>query len=302
MQTERLTTYELQDSVAWLGLNRPDKSNAINKGLLLELELGVRRAQEEAHVLVIFGHGPCFSAGLDLTEYRTRSAEEVYNCSRAWHTAFSLLRHGRIPAIAALHGATIGGGLELAAACHIRIADDTAFFALPEGARGIYVGGGASVHVARLLGTSRMADMMLTGRVLDAAAAEWTGLVQYVVPRGEAMSKTAELAAKVSAIAPLTILGVLHALPRIQDMSEADGLFVESLMIAFAHTGPEAAARLSEFAAKRAPKVTPPSLASTASSCRRTALGQPLPPPTGLPSTHVSLAREFMPRITDDEN
>ncbi|HVI62406.1 MAG TPA: crotonase/enoyl-CoA hydratase family protein [Bradyrhizobium sp.] len=281
MRTERLTTYELRDGVAWLGLNRPDKRNAINKGLLAELELGVRRAQDDAQALVIFGHGPCFSAGLDLTEYRTRSAEEVYHGSRAWHAAFSLLLHGRIPAIAALHGATIGGGLELAAACQIRIADDTAFFALPEGARGIYVGGGASVHVARLLGTSRMADMMLTGRVLDAAAAERTGLVQYVVPRGEAKPKAAELAAKVSAMAPLTILGVLHALPRIQDMSEADGLFVESLMIAFTHTGPEAAARLSEFTAKRAPKVTPPSLASTVSSLPADGFGTAAAAPNG---------------------
>jgi enoyl-CoA hydratase/carnithine racemase len=180
----------------------------------------------------------------------------VFHGSRAWHAAFSLLRHGPIPAIAALHGATIGGGLELASACHIRVADETAFFALPEGTRGIYVGGGASVYVARLLGASRMADMMLTGRVLDAAEAERVGLAQYLVPQGEAKSKAGEQAAKVAAMAPLTILGVLHALPRIQDMSEADGLFVESLMVALSMTGPEAAARLADFAAKRAAKVT----------------------------------------------
>jgi len=291
MRTERATTYELRDSVSWLGLNRPHKRNAINDALLAELDFGVRRAQEEARALVIFGHGPCFSAGLDLTEHRTRSAEEVYHGSRVWHAAFSLLRHGRIPAIAALHGATIGGGLELAAACHIRIADENAFFALPEGTRGIYVGGGGSEHVARLLGTSRMADMMLTGRALDAAAAERTGLVQYVVPQGEAKSKAAELAARVSTMAPLTILGVRHALPRIQDMSEADGLFVETLMIAFTHTGAEAAVRLSEFTAKRAPKVAPPSLASTVSSLPADGLGTAAAAPDG-PAVHSSLAGE----------
>jgi enoyl-CoA hydratase/carnithine racemase len=180
----------------------------------------------------------------------------VFYLSRAWHAAFSLLRSGPIPVIAVLHGAVIGGGLELAAACHIRVADETAFFALPEGTRGIYVGGGASVHVARLLGASRMADMMLTGRVLDAMAGERAGLVQYLVPQGEAKSKAGELAAKVSSMAPLTVLGVLQALPRIQDMSESDGLFVESLMTALCQTGPEAAARLTEFASKRAAKVT----------------------------------------------
>ena len=249
-------SYQLHDGVASLGLNRPQKRNAIGEALLAELKAAVLRAQEEARVLVVFGHGPCFSAGLDLTEHRTREAAQMFYLSRAWHAAFSLLRSGPIPVIAALHGAVIGGGLELAAACHIRVADETAFFALPEGTRGIYVGGGASVHVARLLGASRMADMMLTGRVLDAVAAERAGLVQYLVPQGEAKSKAGELAAKVSSMAPLTVLGVLQALPRIQDMSESDGLFVESLMTALCQTGPEAATRLTEFASKRAAKVT----------------------------------------------
>src|ERR1700704_901550 len=264
MSNEGSVTYELRDAVAWLGLNRPHKRNAIGEALLAELEAVVRRAQDEARALVVFGHGPCFSAGLDLAEHRAREPTEAFHLSRAWHAAFSLLRQGRIPVIAALHGATIGGGLELAAACHIRVADESAFLALPEGTRGIYVGGGASVYVARLLGASRVADMMLTGRVLDAAAAERAGLVQYLVPEGEAKSKAGELAAKVSVMAPLPILGVLHALPRIQDMSEPDGLFVESLMAAFSQTGPEAAMRLAEFVAKRSVKVTPPHETMTA--------------------------------------
>jgi (methylthio)acryloyl-CoA hydratase len=264
MSNEGSVTYELRDAVAWLGLNRPHKRNAIGDALLAELEAMVRRAQDEARALVVFGHGPCFSAGLDLAEHRAREPTEAFHLSRAWHEAFSLLRGGRVPVIAALHGATIGGGLELAAACHIRIADKSAFFALPEGMRGIYVGGGASVYVARLLGASRMADMMLTGRVMDAAAAERAGLVQYLVPDGAAMTKAEELAGKVSAMAPLTILGVLHALPRIQDMNEADGLFVESLTAALSQSGREAEARLAEFVAKRSAKVSPPAESSIA--------------------------------------
>ena len=160
--------------------------------------------------------------------------------------------------IAALHGATVGGGLEFAAVCHLRVADATTFFALPEGQRGIYVGGGASVHVARLQGVSRMADMMLTGRVLDAAAAERAGLVNYLVEEGAAAAMAGELATKAAAMAPLTVLGVLQALPRIQDMAEEDGLFVESMMVALAQTGPEAAARLAEFVEKRGSKVAGP--------------------------------------------
>ena len=258
MDATRSVTYELRDRVGWIGLNRPQKRNAVNDALLAELETAVRRAQDEARALVVFGHGPCFCAGLDLSEHRAREPAEVFHHSRSWHATFSIIRRGHIPAIAALHGATVGGGLELAAACHLRVADATAFFALPEGTRGIYVGGGASVHVARLLGASRMADMMLTGRVLDAETAERVGLAQYLVPEGAALDKAAELAGKVAEMAPLTVLGVLQVLPRIQDMSEDDGLFVESMMAALAQTGPEAAARLADFVEKRSAKVAGP--------------------------------------------
>jgi (methylthio)acryloyl-CoA hydratase len=259
LRPDGIVTYELRESVAWLGLNRPEKRNAINNQLLAALQNSVTRAQAEAKAMVIFGHGPCFSAGLDLAEHRARGAEETFHHSRAWHAVFTAIRRGHVPVIAALHGATIGGGLELAAACHIRLADTTAFFALPEGMRGIYVGGGASVHVARLLGAARMADMMLTGRVLDANMAERAGLVQYLAPEGDALAKAVELAAKMAGMSRLTVLGVLHALPRIQDMSETDGLFVESLMAALSQSSAEAGARLADFVGKRGEKVTPPS-------------------------------------------
>ena len=253
-----LVTYDLRGKTAYIGLNRPEKRNAINDDLLAAIGAVAQRAAKEARVAIVHGHGVCFSAGLDLVEHRSRSPEQVFAHSRAWHDVFSQIRRAPIPFIAALHGATVGGGLELASACQIRIADETAFFALPEGQRGIYVGGGASVHVARLLGASRMADMMLTGRVLDAAAAERAGLVNYLVAPGSATDKAFEIASKVADMAPLTVLGVLHALPRIQDMSEEDGLFVESLMAALAQSGPEATERLTAFADKRAPKVDPP--------------------------------------------
>jgi (methylthio)acryloyl-CoA hydratase len=259
LRPDGIVTYELRESVAWVGLNRPEKRNAINNQLLAALQDSVTRAQAEAKAMVIFGHGPCFSAGLDLAEQRARGAEEAFHHSRAWHAVFTAIRHGHVSVIAALHGATVGGGLELAAACHIRVADTTAFFALPEGTRGIFVGGGASVHVARLIGAARMADMMLTGKVLDANMAERAGLVQYLAPEGDALAKAGELAAKMAGMSRLTVLGVLHALPRIQDMSEADGLFVESLMAALCQSGAEAGARLADFVGKRGAKVTPPS-------------------------------------------
>jgi (methylthio)acryloyl-CoA hydratase len=258
VDASEIVTYEVRDQVAWIGLNRPAKRNAINDALLAALEAKVCKAQSEARAIVIFGHGPCFSAGLDLSEHRSREPAQVFHHSRSWHAAFAKIRHGQIPAIAALHGAAIGGGLELAAACHLRVADASAFVALPEGQRGIYVGGGASVHVARLLGASRIIDMMLTGRVLDAASSERMGLVNYLVETGGAQAKAGELAAKVTDMAPLTVLGVLSALPRIQNMAEEDGLFLESMMAALSQTGPEAAARMGDFVDKRSTKLTRP--------------------------------------------
>ncbi|MCU0945537.1 MAG: crotonase/enoyl-CoA hydratase family protein [Rubritepida sp.] len=251
---ETLLRYALEGPVAVIGLDRPAKRNAISDPLLAALDAAVARAQGEARCIVLHGHGPCFSAGLDLSGHVARGAPEVFHHSRGWHAVFRRLRMGPVPAIAAIHGACIGGGLELAAACHIRVADETAFFALPEGTRGIFVGGGASVHVARLIGAARMAEMMLTGRALSAEEAERAGLVTHVRPPGEALARAMELAGKVAQTAPLTVLGVLQALPRIQDMSEEDGLFVESLIAALAQTGPEAQAGLAAFLEKRAPK------------------------------------------------
>jgi enoyl-CoA hydratase/carnithine racemase len=178
--------------------------------------------------------------------------------SRSWHRAFDLIAHGTIPVVAALNGAVVGGGFELAAATHIRVAEETAFFALPEGSRGIFVGGGGSVRIARLIGAARMGDMMLTGRVLKAAEMERWGGVSYVVPEGEALSKAVELATATAKNAEMSNYAILNALPRIQDMSSEDGLFLESIMSALTSATPEAADRLRAFLEKRAAKVRAP--------------------------------------------
>jgi (methylthio)acryloyl-CoA hydratase len=130
MDAEEVVTYELRDHVAWLGLNRPQKRNAIGEALLAGLEAAIQRAQEEARALVVFGHGHCFCAGLDLAEHRAREPAEAFHHSRSWHAVFSMVRRGHVPVVAAMHGATIGGGLEFAAVCHLRVADATTFFAL----------------------------------------------------------------------------------------------------------------------------------------------------------------------------
>ena len=168
------------------------------------------------------------------------------------------IEQGQIPWISALSGATIGAGFELAASTHIRVADESAFFALPEGRRGIYVGGGASVRVARLISVTRMMDMMLTSRVLSAHDAMSANAVQYVVPSGTALTKAKELAASIAENSAVSNFAITNTLPRIQDMSHDDGLFVESIMAALVQSSPEAQSGLQDFLEKRARRLDTP--------------------------------------------
>ena len=162
---------------------------------------------------------------------------------------------GRVPVVAALHGAVVGGGLELASACHIRVADESTFYALPEGTRGIFVGGGGSVRIPKLIGVARMTDMMMTGRVYNAVDGERIGLAQYLVPTGTALAKALELAQRIAQNAPLTNYALMHALPRIAEQSADHGLLTEALMSSIAQADPQAKLRVKAFLDGKAAKV-----------------------------------------------
>lgn len=257
MRSEFLT-FSIEDDVALIGLNRPEKRNAISDGFVEAIGEAVAKAAGSAKAGVIFGHGNHFCAGLDLAEHAQKTPIEGIYGSRRWHAVFDTIQRGAIPFVTALHGAVVGGGLELAAATHVRVADETAFFALPEGQRGIFVGGSGSVRIARLMSAARMTDLMLTGRVLSVAEAERFNLVQYVVAQGEALTKAKDLAGRIAKNASLSNFAIIQALPRIQDMAQDDGLFVESLMAAFTATSPEAAERLEAFLQKKAERLAVP--------------------------------------------
>lgn len=256
--TDEFVTYELRGDIAFVGLNRPQKRNAISDRFVEAIAGAAARAENEARAAVIFGHGDHFCAGLDLGEHISKTPIEGVRGSRRWHAVFSQIEHGTIPWVSALHGAVVGGGLELAASTHLRVADESAFFALPEGQRGIFVGGGGSVRIARLMGVARMSDMMLTGRVASPVEAERWNLVQYVVPRGEALARAHQLATAAASNASLSNYAVINALPRIQDMAKEDGLFVESFISSFTAASPEAEERLRAFLEKRATRLKAP--------------------------------------------
>ena len=258
---ENMITYEREGDIAVIGLDRAKKRNAINDDLLKQLREACFRASEEgARAGVICGHGDNFSAGLDLAEalqwMKPGSASPRRRRGR-WHRPFDLIARGPIPFVAALKGACIGGGLELASACHIRVADETTFFALPEGQRGIFVGGGGSVRIQRLMGYARMADLMLTGRVLTAVEGERANLCQYVVPKGESLERAKQLATRIAQNAPLTNYYICNGLPRVNDLSHDDGLFMEAL-ISQCVSSPEGLDRIKAFVDHQAARLVDP--------------------------------------------
>ena len=242
-------------AVVHVRLSRPAKRNAISDTLIQQLHTAFVNLPSDARAAVVSGEGDHFCAGLDLSELVDRDVGEGVLHSRMWHAAFDAMQFGPVPVVAVLHGAVVGGGLELASTAHIRVAENSAYFGLPEGQRGLFVGGGGSARIPRLMGVARMADMMLTGRVYDAQEGLAAGLVQYVVADGQGLVKAFELAQRIAQNAPLSNYAVTHALPRIADQSLADGLFTESLMAAIAESTPDAKDRLRAFLEKRAGKV-----------------------------------------------
>jgi len=250
-----LLRIEIAEPVAHLRLMRPAKRNAINDALVRQIQTALTHLPGSVRALVVSGEGEHFCAGLDLSELEEQSTFEGVLHSRSWHAAMDALQFGPVPVVAVLHGAVVGGGLELASAAHIRIAEDSCFYGLPEGQRGIFVGGGASARVPRLIGVARMSDMMLTGRVYDADEGQACGLSQYRVADGAGLAKGFELAAKIASNAPLSNYAVTQALPRIADLSQSDGLFVESLMAAIAQSDDAARQRVRAFLEGRAAKV-----------------------------------------------
>jgi (methylthio)acryloyl-CoA hydratase len=244
-----------QQEVAVIRLTRGAKRNALNDALVLALRDQFQSLPASVRAAVIDGEGEHFCAGLDLSELQERDAGQGLHHSRMWHAALECVQYGPVPVVAALHGAVVGGGLELASACHIRVADDSTFYALPEGSRGIFVGGGGSVRIPRLIGVARMTDMMLTGRVYNAGDGERIGLAQYLVPAGTAFEKALELALRIAGNAPLTNYALTHVLPRIADQPADQGFMTEAMMAAIAQSAPEAKDRVRAFLEGRAAKV-----------------------------------------------
>lgn len=247
MADEPVVTREIRDNLAIITLNRPEKRNALSNRIFVALKDAFTDIPESAEVVIITGNGDHFCAGLDLAEYKLTPAYEGMLYSRWGHKLFDSIQYCGRPVIAAMHGAVIGGGLELASCAHIRVADRTTFYQLPEGRRGIFLGGGGTVRIARLIGVGRLTEMMLTGRRIDVDKGEQLGLSHYVVEPGKSMETALEIAANVAANAKISNYMMLNALSMIEDMPAQAGLFAEAVAQALTLTSPEAQQGIDAF-------------------------------------------------------
>ncbi|RDK06003.1 crotonase/enoyl-CoA hydratase family protein [Cupriavidus lacunae] len=246
-----LIQVEREDEIALVRLNRAAKRNAINDALLAELDAVFSRGIDGARAVILHGSGEHFCAGLDLFELMSKRSPDVLvgmRRSRQWHRTFDLIQYGEVPVVSVLKGGVIGGGFELAAATHVRIAERSTFFQLPEGQRGIFLGGGGSVRIPRLISASRVIEMMLTGSVLDVDTAHRIGLAHHVVDDGAGLDKALELAGAIVRNAPATNYAIINGIGRISEMPFGEGLFAETMVTAMTRSADtNAAKRISEF-------------------------------------------------------
>ena len=247
------------DGVLIATLDRAHKRNALDADTVEELVMlfsVLPRAGVRAVVLA--AEGDHFCAGLDLVEHHgaDRSPAEFMHLCLRWHEAFNKLEYGGVPVIAALKGAVVGGGLELASAVHIRVADAGTYFALPEGQRGLFTGGGATFRVSNLIGKARMIDMMLTGRIYKGQEAVEVGLCQYLVD-GSSEEKAMEIARTAARNPPLSNFAICSAISHMQNMSALDAAYAEAVVAGVVNTDKDARGRLQAFADKTAARVRP---------------------------------------------
>lgn len=249
---------QLLGDVGMVQLARPEKRNALSNDLVLGLQALFSAVPAPVQAIVLHGAGGNFCAGLDLNELTETSVVESFDTSMIGQRLNDTIQFCKVPVIAVLQGAVIGGGLELAAAAHIRISEPSAYYALPEGSRGIFLGSGGTVRLPRLIGAAAVIDMMLTGRVQDATEGQALGISQYLVDSGAGVSKGIELARRIAKNAILANFAIIQAIPRIVEQDPRAGLFTEMLMTGIAQADEEAKRRLRDFLERKKDKVDKP--------------------------------------------
>jgi enoyl-CoA hydratase len=198
---------EKKENIAQLILNRPEVFNAIDQQMIFELRqaIGALDKDESIRVVIITGAGKAFQAGADIAELSRMNPIQILRWNQGIVENFNALEAMRQPVIAAINGFALGGGLELALACTMRIASEKARMGLPEVKIGIIPGAGGTQRLPRLIGKGIAAEMILTGEMIDAQTAHRIGLVNRVVPHEELMKAAEELAKKIIVNGPMAV-------------------------------------------------------------------------------------------------
>jgi enoyl-CoA hydratase len=229
----QLLLYAKRDAIGYVTINRPEKLNALNRKVMEELFhlFRVLHNDEEVRVVILTGSGErAFVAGADINELGAQSAVEGKETSQFGQQVLSLIENLGKPVIAAINGAALGGGCELAMACTFRVAAETAHLGQPEVKLGLIPGYAGSQRLPRLVGKCRALELILTGEPISAAEAHRIGLVNQVVPAAGLLDAAEKLARKIVANAPLAIRFALEAVNHGMEMPAAEAQFMEATM------------------------------------------------------------------------
>jgi enoyl-CoA hydratase/carnithine racemase len=251
--------YEASDGVAWITLNRPEAMNALSAGLREQLaeRLCAAGADPDVRVVVLRGAGErAFCAGADIKQFVEVASPAAYRQARvhdSWIAAFDTVRK---PVIASIHGYCLGGGLEIALACDIRIAAEDALFALPETSLGVMTGVGGSQRLPRVVGLGQALDLMLTNERIDGARALAIGLVTRLVPRATLAQATLDLAKRLASRPPMALQFAKEAVRAAMDLPLRDGMRLEADLLTLLLNTEDRLEAARAFREKRPPQFT----------------------------------------------
>ena len=249
--------YEKKGSIAYVALNRPKVMNALNKATIVELRSAFEDARDDSAVrgVIMTGAGDkAFAAGADIAEIANNTAVEAEEATRRGQALTDLIENLGKPVVAAVNGFALGGGCELAMACAIRIAAESAKFGQPEVKLGVMPGYGGTQRMPRLVGRGRALKLILSGDIIDAAEAYRIGLVDEVVPVAQVIERAESVLKKITANAPLSVKYSLEAVNKGLETSVAEGLLIEASLFAVCASTDDKKEGTSAFLEKRAPK------------------------------------------------
>jgi len=257
-----LVLVERRARAAFVTLNRSDAANALSEALVGALELAFAelaadvKGGGDVRAVVLTGAGKAFCAGADLKERRAMTLEQTWAFLDVLNRLVNAVAAFPRPVVAAINGAAFGGGLELALACDIRIAADTAKFGQPELGLGIIPGAGATQRLPRIVGMGRAKYLILTGEIIDARQALEIGLVSALTPPGQLQVRARELAKKILRQGPLAARLAKVALNASARVDMDSGLLIETLAQALCYSSDDKLEGTSAFLEKRKPKFT----------------------------------------------